>query len=151
MLTGKEGFIRDQLLGGSLNYTSRNVIIPDPQLRDDEVDVCYHTFLELYKFPIMNYIIRLDDVPLSKAYSIWRNAYKFDEKVYEIMMYIVQHDHPRLLINRNPTLNFYSMLRMKIRKVKHDDSDYCLSVPLSIGPTVRSTLNCLNCGNEFYK
>lgn len=29
MLNGKEGFIRGQLLGGSLNYTSRNVIVPD--------------------------------------------------------------------------------------------------------------------------
>lgn len=29
MLNGKEGFIRDQLLGGSLNFTARNVIIPD--------------------------------------------------------------------------------------------------------------------------
>jgi hypothetical protein len=134
MLTGKEGFIRDQLLGGSLNYTSRNVIIPDPTLRDDEVDVCYHTFLELYKFQIINYIMRLDDIPLSKAYSIWRNAYKFDEKVYQIMMYIVNHDHPKLLINRNPTLNYYSMLRMKIRNIKDDPSNYCLSVPLSILP-----------------
>ena len=29
LLNGKEGFIRDKLLGGSLNFSSRNVIIPD--------------------------------------------------------------------------------------------------------------------------
>ena len=103
-LKGKNGFIRDQLLGGSLNYTSRNVIIPDPTLRDDELDVSYHTFLELFKYPIMHYIMRLEDVPLSTAYRIWRNAYSFDHRVHQIMMYIVQHEDTRLLINRNPTL-----------------------------------------------
>lgn len=134
MLKGKDGFIRDQLLGGSLNYTSRNVIIPDPTLRDDELDVSYHTFLELFKYPIMHYIMRLEDVPLNKAVTIWQNAFKFDEKVYQIMTYIVRHEDGRLLINRNPTLNFYSMLLMRIRRVKDDPNDYCLSVPLSILP-----------------
>ena len=131
-LKGKNGFIRDQLLGGSLNYTSRNVIIPDPTLRDDELDVSYHTFLELFKYPIMHYIMRLEDVPLSTAYRIWRNAYSFDHRVHQIMMYIVQHEDTRLLINRNPTLNFYSMLLMKIRRISDDPDNYCLSVPLSI-------------------
>ena len=39
-----------------------------------------------------------------------------------------------VLINRNPTLNYYSMLLMRIRNVKPDDSDYTLSVGLSILP-----------------
>ena len=134
MLNGKEGFIRGQLLGGGLNYTSRNVIIPNPTLRDNEVDLSYHTALELYRDKIIHYLRRLDDISLSKAYSIWKNAFKFDEKVYDIMMYIVEHDDLRLLINRNPTLNYYSMLLMKIRKIKHDVNDYCLTVPLSILP-----------------
>ena len=50
LLNGKEGLIRGQILGGSLNYTSRNVIIPDPSLNDDQIDLSYHTFLEIYKF-----------------------------------------------------------------------------------------------------
>jgi hypothetical protein len=65
---------------------------------------------------------------------IWSNSVEFDEKVYDIMMYIVEHDDIALLINRNPTLNYYSMLLMKIRKVKPDANDFCLSVPLSILP-----------------
>lgn len=132
LLNGKEGLIRGQILGGSLNYTSRNVIIPDPKLKDNEVDLSYHTFLELYKYKIIYYLMRLDDIPLSKAYDIWKRAFTFNEKVYKIMMYIVEHDEIRLLINRNPTLNYYSMLLMKIRRVKPDGNDYCLSVPLSI-------------------
>lgn len=37
-LNSKEGFIRGSILGGSLNYTSRNVICPDPTLKDNQVD-----------------------------------------------------------------------------------------------------------------
>ena len=130
----KNGFIRQQLLGGRINYSARNVIIPAPDLKDNEVDLSYHTFLELFKNKIIHYISRLEDISEDKAQQIWRNAYNFDEKVYDVMMYLVEHDEVALVINRNPTLNFYSMLLMKIRKIKHDNNDYCLSVPLSILP-----------------
>ena len=76
--------------------------------------------------------MRLDDITLSKAYDIWKKSYVFDEKVYDIMEYILEKEDPKLLINRNPTLNYYSMLLMSIRQVKRDDSDFTLSVPLSI-------------------
>jgi len=133
-IQSKFGFIRQQLLGGRINYSARNVIIPAPDLKDNEVDLSYHTFLELFKSKIIHYISRLEDISEDKAQQIWRNAYNFDEKVYDIMMYLVEHDEVALIINRNPTLNFYSMLLMKIRKIKHDNNDYCLSVPLSILP-----------------
>ena len=50
------------------------------------------------------------------------------------MMMIVEKENVSLLINRNPTLNYYSMLLLKVRKVKRSGTDYCLSVPLSILP-----------------
>ena len=78
--------------------------------------------------------MKTNDIPLSKAYDKWKRSFKFDKHVYEIMMFIVKKDHPRILINRNPTLNFYSILLMKIRNVKKDDTDYTLSVPLAILP-----------------
>lgn len=78
--------------------------------------------------------MKLNDITLSKANAIWRKAATFDEKVYEIMQYIIEKEDTRILINRNPTLNFYSMLLMKVRKVKPDGDDYALSVPLSILP-----------------
>lgn len=134
MINGKDGWIRDQLLGGSLNYTARNVIIPDPSLHDNEVDLSYNTFLELYKYKIIYYLMQLDNTSLSRAYDTWKNAYKFDEKVYKTMLFVLEKEQPRLLINRNPTLNYYSMLLMKIRTIKKDVTDYTLSVPLSILP-----------------
>ena len=133
-LNGKEGLIRGEMLGGSLNYTSRNVIVPSPDLHDNEVDLSYHTFLEVFKYKIIFYIMKLYDVTLAKAHSKWKAASTFDQDVYDIMGYIVEREDVRLLINRNPTLNFYSMLLMKVRKVKPDGNDYALSVPLSILP-----------------
>lgn len=104
LLHGKEGIIRGQILGGALNYTSRNVITPDPTLRDDQVDLSYHTFLGLFKFKILHYLMKLEDISLSKADAQWRAAYKFDPKIYEIMNFIVQKEQAMILMNRNPTL-----------------------------------------------
>ena len=133
-LNGKDGLIRDQLLGGSLNNTSRNVIIPDHTLHDNEVDMSYNTFLELFKFKIIHYLMKMDGIKLSKAYHKWKMAFKFDKRIYEIMLFILENDKPKLLINRNPTLNYYSMLLMGIRTIKMDKYDFTLSVPLSILP-----------------
>lgn len=133
LINGKDGFIRDQILGGSINYSSRNVICPDPTLRDNEVDVSYNTFIELFKYKIIYYIMRLEDCTLSVAYTRWKQAcLKFDESVYNIMTYIVEYDKVKIVINRNPTLNYYSILLMNIRKVVKDHRNFCLYVPLSI-------------------
>lgn len=135
LLNDKEGLIRGQILGGSLNYTARNVIIPDPTLRDDEVDLSYHTALELFRDIILRYLMNMDDISASRALQEWQEAKsKFSNKIYEVMLFIIEHDSPRILMNRNPTLNYYSMLLMKIRTIKKEFDDYTLSVPLSILP-----------------
>ena len=94
----------------------------------------YHTFLEVFKYKIIWYLMKLDDITLSKAYAIWKQASTFNDKVYEVMQYIIEKEDVKVLINRNPTLNFYSMLLMKVRQIKPDGEDYALSVPLSILP-----------------
>ena len=48
------------------------------------------------------------------------------------MNYIIEKKKPMILLNRNPTINYYSLVFMKIRKVKRDPNDYTLSVPLGI-------------------
>ena len=156
LLNGKNGFIRDQILGGSLNYTSRNVIIPDPTLRANEVDLSYHTFLELFKSRIMYYLMKLGDMNLNQAYTLWNEAFTFNPKVYEIMKYIIEKEGTSIIINRNPTINYYSILLMKIRHVKPADTDYTLSVPLSILPGLNADfdgdiLNIIGLMNDSMK
>ena len=103
-LNGKTGLIRGELLGGSINYSARNVIVPDPTLKDNEIDLSYHTFLELFKYKIIFYLMKLEDITLSKAYTMWKKASVYDKKIHEIMSYIIKKDHVKVLINRNPTL-----------------------------------------------
>lgn len=134
LINGKEGFIRDKLLGGQLNYSARNVICPDPTLTNDEISVSYQTFRILARDLIIYNLMRQDHILLSKAYIRWKKSYKFDKYIYEIMKFILKKYEPMILLNRNPTLNFYSMLRLKIRDVKPDDMDYTLSVSLGILP-----------------
>ena len=113
--------------------TSRNVIIPGHFLHDNEVEMSYHTFLELFRDAIIKYLRVTENLSLNKAYATWSAAkIRFSQKVYDVMMYIVERDKPMILLNRNPTLNFYSMLLLNIRRVKSDFNDYTLTVPLAI-------------------
>jgi hypothetical protein len=48
--------------------------------------------------------MKLDNTSLSRAYDEWKQAFMFSEKVYKIMLFILEKEDPRLLINRNPTL-----------------------------------------------
>lgn len=134
ILNGKEGLIRGEILGGSLNYTSRSVIVPDPSLRDNEIDVSYHAFLELYRYKIIYYLMKIQDITLGKAYNIWKAATKFDPVVYNTMKFIVDYAKTKVVLNRNPTLNYYSILLLNIRNISSDEEDYTYSLPLSILP-----------------
>ena len=104
LINSKDGFIRDKLLGGSLNYSARNVIIPDPSLKVHEVDMSYQTFRILFSNLIMYYLMKQDHIPLWKAYDRWKRSYVYDNYIYEVMKFIVNKRKPMVLINRNPTL-----------------------------------------------
>jgi hypothetical protein len=57
-----------------------------------------------------------------------------DDYVYKIMMDVINEEHPKIIINRNPTITFGSILMMNIRKVKKDPNDVCLAIPSAILP-----------------
>ena len=73
--------------------------------------VSYYTFLEMFKYQIINTLMKMDGVTLSKAYTRWKEAFIFDNKIYEIMLYIIKTEQPRVLINRNPTLNNIEVIK----------------------------------------
>ena len=134
LLKSKDGWIRGEMLGGRLNYTSRNVIVPDPSLKDNEIDISYNTFLRLFEYKIIYYLMKIDNLSLSDAYDTWRKGTVFNERLYNIMKQIVANEDTRCIINRNPTLNYYSMLLMKIRNIEKDGNSYSMSIPLSVLP-----------------
>lgn len=101
----KDGFIRDQISGGSINYSSRDVIIPDPTLRDNEVDISYAAAHVLFRFPIIHHLMTTNGITLSEANAIWEQGSVYDERIHKVILYILEKDRPKLIVNRNPTLS----------------------------------------------
>lgn len=129
-IRSKEGLIRNQICGVRLNYTARSIISPAFAGRKiDEIVVPYKTFLELYKFEIINVIKNVKKVSFKEAETIHFNAgLKFDEEVYLIMKDLIDHNEVGVLLNRNPTINIGSILYLRITDIKHNIDDLTMSV-----------------------
>lgn len=113
LLDDKDGLIRGQMLGGAINFSSRNVITPDASLRDNEVAMSYQTFLELFKGQIIKHLQITEDLTISQANNEWYKAkIRFSEKIYQVMCYLVKNKNPLILLNRNPTLRDLGSLNL---------------------------------------
>ena len=106
-LSEKEGLIRRNILGGRVNFSARNVIIPDSTLRSYEIRLPYVAFIELAKEDIINLLVKLDGVSYNVAVNQWFDAYRsFSPRIYSIMKYILKHSKHgfKCLLNRNPKM-----------------------------------------------
>ena len=84
LINKKEGFIKSGVLAGRMNYTSRNVIISNPGLAADEIILSYISFLEMYKFEIIQKLASTQNITESQAYTEWyMGTIKFSEKIYK--------------------------------------------------------------------
>lgn len=128
LIDQKNGHIRENLLGGRMNYTARNVIRPDFTLRADEIRLNYHTFAELFKYEIISQIVTTSRVSYKRAYNMWSIGIK-DGSLSEVMKYVLKHHKPKIFINRNPTINYGSFLVMRVRDIIFDLSDYTMAIP----------------------
>lgn len=134
LINGKHGWTRANVLGGEFNYSGRSVIVLDPTLKIDEVDLPYKSFVVQFKGQIIKRICKDKGWTITKATNYLASRFTYDEYIYRIMCAIIKEEHPRIIINRNPTITFGSILLMKIRKVKKDSSDTCLAIPSAILP-----------------
>lgn len=127
-------FIRE--LRSVANYVKilRSVIVLDPTLKIDEVDISYKAFIKQFQGRIVSRIIRDKGWSITKAYNYLSAKFTYDEYVYSIMCDIIREESPKIILNRNPTITFGSILLMKIRKVKKDSDNLTLSIPSAILP-----------------
>ncbi len=125
---------RANVLGGEFNESGRQVIVLDPTLKIDEVDMSYKAFIEQYKGLILKKIIDDRNWTITKASNFLAAKFNFDPYVYSIMQRVIDEEHPQLILNRNPTITYGSILKMKIRKVKPDADDWTLAIPSAILP-----------------
>lgn len=103
-IDSKYGHIQSEILGGMLNWSSRDVIIPNPLLKSDEVILNYMAVLELFKFEIIAYLCEMNDISPNEALEQWSKArIKYSSKIYEIMNYMIKSHTRYIIINRNPT------------------------------------------------
>lgn len=134
LIDGKHGWTRANVLGGEFNYSGRSVIVLDPSLKIDEVDMPYKAFIEQYKGTIIKRIIRDRGWTITKASNYVASKFMYDDYIYKIMCDIIKEEQPKIILNRNPTITFGSILMMKIRKIKKDSDDVTLAIPSAILP-----------------
>lgn len=133
IVSGKKGTFRT-LFGGRYNFTSRSVIVPNPDLRIDEVTLPYQTLVVLLQQQIINILVKSYNTSYAEARDIWAKSQNDkDKRVYNIIKEIIR-DSGRgipVLINRNPTIAYGGILQMFV--VNMTDS-YTMGMPLQILP-----------------
>lgn len=127
MLDDKGGVINGQIIAGRMDYTARNVITSDSTLHQDEVDIGYITALEEFKLEFLDVTSEMYDISHKAAYNIWREAtMQYSEKVYNILVHILNATPRIVSIYRNPSINYGSKLVCKIRRITKGIDDCCL-------------------------
>lgn len=151
---GKKGVIRN-LIGGRCNFTGRSIIVPGPKLRPDSVILPYHCLLELLQQTIINIMVKTYGISYNDAYMKFQEAQlKIDPRIKSIIQNIIDTSGVNVLINRNPTINYGSIIAMKC--VGINDS-YTMSMPLQVLKALAADFDgdCLNIvyipNDEFWK
>jgi len=153
IIDGKSGWVRSAVLGGCYNYTARSVIVLDPSLQLDQIDVPYKSFIVLYSGQLIKEIRRDKGWTITKAHNFLRSKFMFDPYIYSLIERIIERDKPVIVCNRNPTITFGSILAMRIRRVKTDSDDVTMSIPSAILPSLNESafsINPSNCGKPYH-
>lgn len=155
ILSSKKGNLR-QLIGGRCNFTARSIITPDPKLRIDEVKIPYHALVELLQQSIINTLVKTQNITYAQAYTIWYKAQiERSQRVYDIIDNFIRiHNGINLIVNRNPTLGFGSIIAMRCIGI---NDTFTMSMPIQILPPLNADFDgdCLNLlyipNNEFWE
>ena len=130
-IKGKRGTIRKNILAGRVNFSSRSVIVPGPNLAINEIEISYRAFLELYKLPLINLIVRTEGWTHLEAKSyLNKNNNRFVKRIYNYMLELIRSTRGGLkaILNRNPSISVYSIGIMTIVGVNADPENYTMAV-----------------------
>jgi methenyltetrahydromethanopterin cyclohydrolase len=113
-----------------INFSARNIISPARSgYKIDEIVLPYMTFLYLYKLEIMNVLVRVKNIKFNEAEKVWYNAtLSLDEEVYMVMKKMITDEEVGILLNRNPTISYGSILYLKVAGIKHSYEDMTMSI-----------------------
>lgn len=99
LIDGKHGWVRANVLGGEFNFSARSVIVLDPTLKIDEVDIPYKTFIVQYKGAIIKRIAKDKGWTITKTTNFVASKFNYDDYVYKIMCDIVEEESPKIILN----------------------------------------------------
>ena len=107
ILSGKKGELRT-LVSGRFNFSSRNVIKQNPNLRIDQVELPYAELVITQEQRIINILHRTYNITYQEAYNQWFKAVgKVDPIIVNIIKDIIKSscngEGIPVIINRNPT------------------------------------------------
>lgn len=134
----KKGWLRSHLMGSRINNSARNVLGPlvlEDGLLIEDIAMPYKTYLELYKKQLINLIVKTKGINYVKANYIWRKStLKFNPEMYKYMLELNRKSKygQYILLNRNPTINIGSILRLKVKIIKDDYDDNTLQISNNI-------------------
>lgn len=133
-IKSKAGIIRNQICGTRINFSARNIISPAKAgYKLDEIVLPYRTFLELYRFEIINILKTTENCSFKEAENEWFNAtLKMNEKIYLIMEEMIKTHEVGVLFNRNPSISYGSILYLRVAGIKHDYTDVTMSISNNI-------------------
>lgn len=132
LIDGKHGWIRGNVLGGAYNYSSRAVIVLDPTLGINEIDIPYKSFIIMFNGFIVRELMNRKGWSITQSYNYVKEKFTYDPLIYSIIEHVIEKYEPKIILNRNPTIRFGSIILMNIRRVKRDSDDLTTAVPSAI-------------------
>jgi hypothetical protein len=131
-IKSKGGFIRNNVMSNRLNFSGRAVITPLHGSYDvDDIVLPYLMMMELYRFHLINLTQVTKGVGLGEADRLWHRALsEHDADMASLMNELITKtkDGLKILFNRNPTINFGSILLLRVAGVKKDYHDLTASI-----------------------
>ena len=110
ILTGKKGIMRSTISGRAA-FSERSVIVPNPKLRMDEITLPYFGLCILLEQILVNILQKSYNCTYAKAYKIWYySTLEVDQRVLNIINNLIKAGKVNCLINRNPTIEYQSIV-----------------------------------------
>jgi hypothetical protein len=143
-LKEKKGVLRKLIASTRVNYSARNVLTPRLKGKINDVELPYLTFLELFRFPLTNMVVKAEGITYNEADEYIQNCKRhFDKKLYGYMKELIKNSHYinedgeddggcAILLNRNPSIAIGSILQLNVAAVKEDFYDLTISVSNNI-------------------
>lgn len=136
-LNGKKGILRKHVFGSRIHYGFRTVVRPHTSAMPmDEIVLPWTIMVNCLKLIILNFLVHRYGKTVDEAVNIFYSALtKYDPLVEQCLKDYInetpKHKIP-IMLGRNPTLNYGSMMLLYVRNFKNNPADETLEINASI-------------------